>query len=97
LKLSIQHLAGAGTGFDSEKFFKLRLEQYRGYRTSSERALDALRGSDVDCGLPFFRRLVTCGVFHGFLLERTRLQVSEHMHPVAVWLIICHFVLEHLL
>ncbi len=66
---------GGQPGFDSDKFFKLRLDQYRNYRAASERALDALRGVDVDCGLPFFRRLVSCGLFHGFLQERTRLQV----------------------
>ena len=70
--------AGKEPGFDAEKFFKLRLEQYRGYRAAGERALDALRGSDVNCGMPFLKRLVSCGLFRGFLQERTSLQVWPH-------------------
>jgi hypothetical protein len=72
---------GAEPGFDSDKFFKLRLDQYRNYRAVGERALDALRGVDVDCGLPFLRRLVSCGLFRGFLQERTRLQVWMLFFP----------------
>jgi len=71
--------AGGEPGFDSEKFFKLRLEQYRTYRAAGERALDALRGTDVDCGLPFFRRLASSGLFHGFLQERAQLQVFNNV------------------
>jgi hypothetical protein len=67
--------AGGEPGFDSEKFFKLRLDQYRNYRAGGERALDALRGVDVDCGLPFFNALFRAVYSHGFLQERTRLQV----------------------
>ena len=71
-----KHLAGGGEpGFDAEKFFKLRVEQYRSYRAAGERAMDALRGSEVSCGLPFLRHLVSCSVFRGFLQERTSLQV----------------------
>lgn len=73
--MRVKNSLGSEPGFDADKFFKLRTEQYRGYRAAGERALDALRGNDVSCGLPFLRHLVSCGVFRGFLQERTSLQV----------------------